>query len=84
MLPGPKSDIDATSRLEDQRRSRAIHMGRLKRKSETILDYSVGFPRYGGCHFNIACLLRGANKLTGLFPYVLRQMLHNKDKLNFY
>lgn len=46
MLPGPKSDIDATSRLEDQRRSRAILICQLKRKSKIIPDYSVNAPQY--------------------------------------
>lgn len=82
MVPGLKSDIDATSRLEDQRRTRAIHIYLLKRKSESVSDDSVGFPHEGGRHFNIAHLSRCANKLTGLFPYVLRQLLHNEDGLD--
>ncbi|MGF1769230.1 hypothetical protein L4D06_17845 [Enterovibrio makurazakiensis] len=42
MLPGPKSDINATSRLENQGRSRALLIDPLTRKSEITPPYPVG------------------------------------------
>ncbi len=66
MLPGPKSDLNAASRLEDQGRTRALLYPPTDTEIWIVSDlHSRLFATNGDSLYDTGYLSRRANKLTG-------------------